>query len=90
MRQVSNGGVLQVDHGATAIFSLPVNFEGNSVAAGYSGGAIHVDGTVGQCTISCFTVYRYIPFYALNLGRGIEEISKVMYCRVRLLYSRVS
>eukprot|EP00903_Cladosiphon_okamuranus_P020674 g18984.t1 len=42
--QGSNGGALEVKHGGEAVFLVPVHFAGNSVADGYSGGALHVDG----------------------------------------------
>ncbi|CAM9534724.1 unnamed protein product [Ectocarpus sp. 6 AP-2014] len=44
--QHSNGGALEVEEGGTAVFLVPVHFEGNSVQNGYSGGAFHTDGEV--------------------------------------------
>ena len=37
---------MEVKHGGEAVFLVPVRFKGNSVASGYSGGALHVDGEV--------------------------------------------
>ncbi|CAM9137711.1 unnamed protein product, partial [Hapterophycus canaliculatus] len=45
-QQVSNGGALEVERGGTAVFLVPVRFKGNSVAHGFSGGALHADGEV--------------------------------------------
>eukprot|EP00904_Undaria_pinnatifida_P004735 jgi/Undpi1/14262/HiC_scaffold_9.g03911.m1 len=45
-QQDSNGGVLEVEEGGSAVFLVPVLFDSNSVAKGYSGGALHVDGEV--------------------------------------------
>lgn len=44
--QPFDGGVLDVRSGSSATFSVPVSFEGNSVAGGHSGGAITVEGQV--------------------------------------------
>lgn len=44
--QPFDGGVLDVRSGSSATFSVPVSFEGNSVAGGHSGGAIAVEGQV--------------------------------------------
>eukprot|EP00752_Nemacystus_decipiens_P005980 g5401.t1 len=44
--QGSNGGALEVKLGGEAVFLVPVRFAENSVANGYSGGAVHVDGEV--------------------------------------------
>lgn len=37
---------MEVKHGGEAVFMVPVHFAANSVADGYSGGALHVDGEV--------------------------------------------
>lgn len=42
--QGSDGGALEVKQGGEAVYLVPVNFAANSVARGYSGGALHVDG----------------------------------------------
>lgn len=53
--QDSDGGALEVKQGGLATFMVPVEFAANSVGKGYSGGAVHVDGTVR-------------PWTAANLG----------------------
>lgn len=35
-----------MEEGGTAVFMVPVDFEGNTVQNGYSGGALHTDGEV--------------------------------------------
>lgn len=46
----SNGGALEVEQGGAAYFTVPVHFKGNSVAPGFSGGALHADGDVSPAT----------------------------------------
>lgn len=61
VQQGSDGGALQVKHGGEAVFLVPVHFAANSVADGYSGGALHVDGEVRVC------------FCLFNSLRGLES-----------------
>lgn len=59
--QEAYGGVLHVDEGAYATFMVPVAFEGNSVTAGFSGGAVYAGGNVRDA-VECRVFQRESPF----------------------------
>ena len=62
MIQDSDGGVLKILHGGSAVFQVPVEFDSNSVAKGYSGGALHVEGKVSASIIRGSTAVQAVPF----------------------------